>query len=98
MIATTDLPVRPGPARRNAFVFEAEDVTGTHTLEPDDVDPSTPVGSVARVLAARMELPQNVPWALRDNRSGSYLDDDVPIGDQVETGAQLVITPRTHLG
>ena len=78
--------------------FRATDVTGTHTLEAHHVEKSLPAGAVARALARRMLLPDNVPWALRDDQTSVYLDQDVAIGDQIEPGADVTITPKTHLG
>jgi hypothetical protein len=83
----------------NGFHFEAADVTGTHLVDARDVQRSTPAGAVAQAMAARMGLPQNVPWALRDDRSGNYLDEQRAIGDQVESDeARLTVVPKTHLG
>jgi hypothetical protein len=78
--------------------FKASDVTGTHTIEASDVQSSLPAGAVARALARRMSLPGNVPWALRNDETSVWLDDDVAIGHQLETGAEITITPKTHLG
>jgi len=52
---------------------------------------------VAQTLAARMELPTNVPWALR-NDQGMFLDDTQEIGAQIEQDARLTLTPKAHLG
>ena len=98
MIMTTEPPLNaarssPGPLR-----FSARDVTGTHLVESRGVERATPAGAVARSLAARLELPLNVPWALRDDRNGDYLDDQQEIGQQIENDAQLTLTPKTHLG
>jgi hypothetical protein len=82
----------------NGFHFEAADVTGTHLIDARDVQRGTPAGAVAQALAARMDLPQNVPWALRDDRTGSYLDEHRAIGDQIESDARLTLHPKTHLG
>jgi len=87
----------------NGFHFEAADVTGTHLIDARDVQRSTPAGAVAQALAARMGLPQNVPWALRDDRTGNYLDEDRAIGEQVEQSddssePRLTLHPKTHLG
>jgi len=87
-----------GESRRATFNFEAVDVTGSHALEAEDVDRTSSAGAVARVLAESMTLPRNVPWTLRDERSGSYLDEDRPIGEQIEPGARVVVTPKAHLG
>ena len=78
--------------------FEATDVTGSQTVTADDVRRSIPAGVVARALADRMALPADVAWALRDDSSSAYLDEDRPIGDQIEPGARVTITPKTHLG
>jgi hypothetical protein len=80
--------------------FEAADVTGTHRVVVDQVQASLPAGAVAQALAARMALPENVPWGLRDDSSCAYLDDQRPIGEQLRTGAdaKLTVTPKTHLG
>lgn len=77
--------------------FRATDVTGTLEMDVADVQDSVPAGAVARTLAQRMELPTNVPWALRDDR-GAFLADDRRIGDQIEPGATVTLTPKTHLG
>ena len=79
--------------------FEATDVTGLRPVQVSDVQRSLPAGAVARALAAQMSLPDNVTWALRrDDTTGAYLDDEVPIGDQIEPDARLTVTPKTHLG
>lgn len=81
-----------------AFSFEAADVTGTQRLIANDVQRSLPAGTVARALAARMALPENVPWALRSDSTSAFLDDDQSIGEQIERGAKVTVTPKTHLG
>ena len=86
-----------GPESESDFFLEADDVTGTQRVELRNVPRSTPVGAVTQTLAARMSLPQNVPWALRRASDGEYLEDR-PIGEQVESGAKVTMTPRTHLG
>jgi hypothetical protein len=78
--------------------FEAGDVTGTHSVVANDVQKTLPAGTVARALAARMSLPQNVPWALRNESTSAFLEDDKPIGEQLEPGARVTVTPKTHLG
>lgn len=78
--------------------FTATDVTGTHTVEAIDVQPSLPAGALARSIASRIGLPDDVPWALRSDSTSAYLDDDVAIGDQIETDTNVTIFPRTHLG
>src|ERR1043166_10091903 len=83
---------------RNPFPFEARDVTGTHVLEARNVQPATPARAVATALAAQMALPRNVPWIIRDDLTGAVLADDKPIGEQIESGAKVVLSPRAHLG
>jgi hypothetical protein len=63
-----------------------------------DVQRSLPAGAVAKALAVRMALPENVPWALRDETTSAFLEDDKPIGDQLGLGARVTVTPKTHLG
>ena len=82
----------------NGFRFEVADITGTHVVDVTDVDRGTPVGAVASALAARLALPQNTPWALREDRHGNYLDDQRTIGEQVENEARLTLHPKAHLG
>jgi hypothetical protein len=89
-----------GPARstrRSTFTFEVSDVTGTSRVPSARFQRTTPAGAAARALAAEMELPQDVTWALRDDRGG-VLEEDVALGDQIETGAKLTLTPKAHLG
>ncbi len=78
--------------------FTATDVTGTHTVAATDVQRSLPAGAVARSIASRIGLPDDVPWALRSDATSAYLDDDVAIGDQIENDTNITIFPRTHLG
>ena len=80
--------------------FEAADVTGTHRVQVEGVECGLPAGAVAKALASRMSLPENVPWGLRDDSNSSLLDDDKPIGEQVDraTDVKLTVTPKTHLG
>ena len=82
--------------RSSAFRLRAIDVTGTLEMEAD-LQPTVPAGAAARTLAQRMELPTDVPWALRDDR-GAFLDDERQLGEQLETGARVTLTPKTHLG
>jgi hypothetical protein len=97
----------PAPAKsaaRNAgrrgttLHFEARDVTGTHVIEARNVQAATPAGAVAAALASRMALPSTVPWMIRDNETGAVLADEEPIGDQIEAGAKVVLSPKAHLG
>ena len=77
--------------------FQAANVTGTQEI-PIEVGGSLSVKAVTESVAARMALPSDVPWTLRDDGSSAYLDEDRPIGDQIRPGAHLTITPKTHLG
>ena len=78
--------------------FHAYDVTGSFSVNATDIQGALPVSTVATTVATMMHLPENVPYALRDDRSSMYLDDSMPIGDAIKSGATLTITPKTHLG
>ncbi len=78
--------------------FEVTDVTGTHRVVASNVRKATPTGVVARALAGQMSLPDNVPWALRDDASSALLDERLPIGDQVEPAGKVTLMPKTNLG
>ena len=80
-----------------AFSFEVNDVTGTYTMTANDVQRSLPAGAVAQALASQMSLP-DTPWALRNDSTAEFLDDDRPIGEQIEPGALVTLTTKTHLG
>ena len=84
------------PSRNSSLRFRATDVTGTIELETE-LQGSVPARAVARTLAQRMELPINVPWALRDDR-GAFLDEEREIGEQIQADAKVTLTPKTHLG
>ena len=88
------------PPPMNGFRFRARDITGLAEIEVSDVARGTPASAVAQSLAARMELPTNVPWALRSDRTGAWLQDDVAIDEQVEQEeeASLTLTPKAQLG
>ena len=87
----------PGKRRGGMVHFEARDVTGTHVLEVRNVQRTTPAGAVATALASRMGLPADVPWIIRNDATGAVLEER-PIGDQLEDGAKVVLSPKAHLG
>jgi len=92
----TTAPVLDAP-EADTLSFTATDVTQTREVTAV-FQRSAPVRTVTRALAQRMALPENVPWALRNDRS-EYLDEDKPIGEQLEnTGESVCVVPRTHLG
>ncbi len=84
--------------QESRFQFTATDVTGNTSLHTTDIQPELPAGAAARTLAARMQLPDNVPYTLRNESTSVYLDEALPIGDQVEADTTLTITPKSHLG
>ena len=69
-------------------------------IDVTDVQPGTPSGRVAQALAERMDLPTDVPWSLRDDKTGVWLQDDVAIDEELkgDLEATLSLTPKTHLG
>jgi hypothetical protein len=77
------------------------DVTGTHHARLE-LDPQLRVGAVAEAVAERMTLSPDTTWALRDESTAAFLDDEVAIGDALgtedRTSVDLVATPRAHLG
>jgi hypothetical protein len=87
------------------FEIEADDVTGYQRLTVPLSAPggrglplTAPASAVARALADRMRLPDDVSYALRDENSGAFLDENRPIGDQVRPGSRVTMTPKAHLG
>ncbi len=78
--------------------FSVSDVTGTISLDKENIQGSLPVSAVASSLASEMQLPENVPWGLRDDQTSEFLDDQKPINEQIESGASVTVTPKTHLG
>jgi hypothetical protein len=83
-------------AKPEMLAFQAANVTGTQQI-PLEFGHSLSVRTVTDSIVNRMSLPDDVSWALRDDGSSAYLDEDRPIGDQIESGAHLTITPKTHL-
>ncbi len=81
-----------------ALSFDVANVTGTQLFTASDVDPQLPARVVAKRLSAEFSLPQNVCWTLRNEDSSVFLDGEKAIGEQVEAGARLTLTPRAHLG
>ena len=78
-------------------MFHAANVTGTQEV-PIEIGTGLSVRAVTDSIAHRMALPGDVAWSLRDDGSSAYLDEDRSIGDQIESGTHLTITPKTHLG
>ena len=77
--------------------FLASNITGSQSV-PFEFDGGLRVSSITESIADRMALPSDVAWALRDDDSSAYLDDNLPIGSQIRPGSKLTITPKTHLG
>ncbi len=86
------------PVDEDSFRLQATDVTGTQRVEAFGVARSTPAGVVASALASQMQLPEDVPWVLRDDATSAYLEETLPIGDQIESDTTVTITPKTPLG
>ncbi|MHC4220014.1 MAG: hypothetical protein ACYSU7_16340 [Planctomycetota bacterium] len=86
---------------RTALRVSVRDVTGTHHAKME-LDPTLRVGAVAEAVASRMSLPSDTSWALRDESTAAFLDDDRSIGDALgaedRVSVSLVATPRAHLG
>ncbi len=76
--------------------FEARSVTGSRLVEVSDVQRDAPAGAVAQALAERLALPKNVPWSLRSRTR--MLDDGKSIGEQLQPGERVTVTPKAHLG
>ena len=98
---TTELPqttTRGGHGGTSMLTLEAFDVTGNTMAEARHIQPDTPAGDVAQAISAQMQLPQGLPYTLRSDSTGQFLQDDRPIGEQVDTGARVVVTPKAHLG
>jgi hypothetical protein len=79
------------------FSFEAIDVTGMRQLHARDVQRRLPAGAAARSVAEQLSLPDNVPWSFL-SADGEFLDDQKPIGEQIQPGAMVTVVPKTHLG
>jgi hypothetical protein len=90
---------QPGSAVDMAvpLTFFASNITGSQGV-PIEIDGGLTVRSVTESIADRMALPSDVAWALRDDDSSAYLDDNQPIGSQIGPGSRVTITPKTHLG
>jgi hypothetical protein len=73
------------------------DVTAQNVLEVDGLDGHRPAGEVAQSMASLLELPGDTPYSLRDDARARMLVDDVPLGDQVDTGTNLVVIPKAML-
>ena len=97
MMKRHELDLENGDSAVDVLSLELSDVTGTHSVVASNVQHSLPAGAVARAVANRFSLPENVPWSLHNDR-GSFLDDETPIGDQVTTGTKLWVSPKAHLG
>jgi hypothetical protein len=87
----------PQTSQPELLHFNAVNVTGTQAIEVD-FGPQLSARAVTESIAHRMQLPSDVAWSLRDDSVGAFLDEDRAIGDQIEPGANVSVTPRAHLG
>ncbi len=85
------------PEAPDLLTFRAGNILGTQHV-PVEVARSRLVSDVTKSIIDKMALPTDVSWALRDDGSSAYLDDEKPIGDQLAPGASATVTPRAHLG
>lgn len=92
--------VMDAPPAAGLFAFRARDVVASQEIQVSDIARGTPAGAVAQSIAARLSLPTDVPWALRNDRTGTWLRDDVPIDAQLreDADASITIVPKAHLG
>jgi hypothetical protein len=97
MVHSTIPRADPVPKNPQSFQFLARNVTATKTV-PVDVATTLPAEEVARAVAELMAMPQDTPWALREDDTASFLDGDRPIGEQLRPGARVTLTPKSHLG
>jgi hypothetical protein len=89
--------VTRAPEEGAVMTLHASSVTDPQPVAVE-VPRALPAHAVAASMAELMALPGNVAWALRDEDSSAFLDDRKPIGEQVEPGARISVTPKTHLG
>ena len=87
------IQTQPNPAE--ILAFRANTVTGAKNL-PLSVRRDISVADVTSSLVELLELPDG-SWALRSDR-GAFLDERDRIGDLVEPGETVTVTPRGHLG
>ena len=95
MSVTTAEPMK---SVNDPLSFTVTDVTGLKRFEFDDVDGHRTVSDVASSVAVAMDLPSELPYALRDEQRARMLQQEEPLGQQIDTSADLVVIPRSHLG
>ena len=80
--------------------LEVSKVTGSRTLEVDQIDGHRTSADLARTMAAMLDLPENQPYAFADEDSQRMLLDNHPIGSQVSktTRPRLTVIPKARLG
>jgi hypothetical protein len=80
--------------------LEVSEVTGSRTLEMEGIDGHRTAADLARSMAAMLELPENQPYALRDEDSQRMLLDEQPVGSQISptTRPRLTVIPKARLG
>ena len=93
----SELLTKERPDAAEAVIrFHAQGVTGSDAIEVS-FQRSTPGDAVARSLANMLGMPDDLSYGIRNDGTSAYLE-DVPIGDQIETGTRVTLVPKTHLG
>jgi hypothetical protein len=82
-------------ASQEILAFQAGNVTGTREI-PVEYGRGLSVKSVTESIAHRMALPDDIAWSLRNDGSSDYLDEKKRIGDAIEPGDHVTITPKAH--
>src|ERR1051326_5451423 len=86
-----------GHAKDDTIAITARDVTGS-AVATGRFQRSSPVASIAKALANRMQLPTDVSWTLREAHRGQFLDENQPLGEQLGESADVDVVPKVHLG
>ncbi len=74
------------------------DVTGMKSHDFRNLDGHRSASDVAKSVIEELDLSEDTPFVLRDNASARMLEEDRPIGTQIEQNAELTAVPQTHLG
>ncbi len=97
-MSSNSTALQEGPVA-DPLAFTATDVTTSRVVDFSGVDGYRTASELATSIAATLELPENTPYALRDNNRGRMLRDDVSVGSQLPAeGSELTLVPKSHLG
>jgi hypothetical protein len=84
--------------------LQVSDVTGQKTKSVSNIPPDCTVGELVQELLSELQLPKNdgagrpLEYQARLDREGRHLNGSETVGDSLQSGDKVVLTPNIEAG